>query len=388
MKVLATVDESTYAEDDGNATDDDHPVAWCSNFDGGRAWYTAMGHTEGSFAEPDFRTHLLGGLRTAAGVGDADCGPERDAAPQPPQASDFEKVALDDDTANPMELDIAPDGRVFYIERDGRVQIWKPNTEQTVTAGTIPVTQSQENGLLGIQLAPNFATTGHVYLSYSALPDASNQNRLSRFTVTGDTLSLASEQMIYTWQHQRAECCHTSGSLSFDDDGTLYLSTGDNTNPFASDGFTPIDERPGRVAWDAQRTSGNTNDPNGKIIRIVPKPDAAGAPGEGTTYTIPAGNLFAPGTANTRPEVFAMGFRNPFRISVDQETGWLLMGDYGPDAGGPNPMTAARAAAWSSTPSRAPATTAGPTACARTSRTTTTTSPRARRARSSTARRR
>ena len=332
VKVLATVDETTYGEDDGNATDDDHPVAWCSNFDGGRAWYTAMGHTQGSFAEPEFRTHLLGGLRTAAGA-EADCGPERDAAPQPPQAADFEKVPLDDDTANPMELDIAPDGRVFYIERDGRVQIWKPNTEQTVTAGTIPVTQSQENGLLGIQLAPDFATTGNLYLTYSALPDSSNQNRLSRFTMNGDALSLASEQMIYTWQHQRAECCHTSGSLSFDDDGTLYLSTGDNTNPFASDGFNPIDERPGRVFWDAQRTSGNTNDPNGKIIRIVPKPDAAGAPGVGTTYDIPDGNLFPPGTANTRPEVFAMGFRNPFRISVDQETGWLLLGDYGPDAG-------------------------------------------------------
>ena len=118
VKVLATVDETTYGEDDGNATDDDHPVAWCSNFDGGRAWYTAMGHTQGSFAEPEFRTHLLGGLRTAAGA-EADCGPERDAAPQPPQAADFEKVPLDDDTANPMELDIAPDGRVFYIERDG-----------------------------------------------------------------------------------------------------------------------------------------------------------------------------------------------------------------------------------------------------------------------------
>ena len=75
---------------------------------------------------------------------------------QAPAASDFQKVTLDDNTQNPMELDVANDGRVFYIERDGRLQIWKPNTQQTVTAGTVPVTRSQENGLLGLQLAPDF----------------------------------------------------------------------------------------------------------------------------------------------------------------------------------------------------------------------------------------
>ena len=62
------------------------------------------------------------------------------ARAQAPVASDFQKVTLDDNTQNPMELDVAPDGRVFYIERDGRLMIWKPNTQQTVTAGTVPVT--------------------------------------------------------------------------------------------------------------------------------------------------------------------------------------------------------------------------------------------------------
>src|SRR5262245_21599739 len=79
------------------------------------------------------------------------------AGAQAPTAADFQKVTLDDNTQNPMQLDVAPDGRVFYIERDGRVQIWKPDTRQTVTAGKIPVTLSQENGLLGIALAPDFA---------------------------------------------------------------------------------------------------------------------------------------------------------------------------------------------------------------------------------------
>ena len=65
------------------------------------------------------------------------------------------------------------------------------------------------------------------------------------------------------------------------------------------------------------------------MLRIKPDPTTA-------TYTIPAGNLFAPGEASTRPEIYAMGFRNPFRISVDKETGYVYVGDYGPDAGGPS----------------------------------------------------
>ncbi|HEX5979935.1 MAG TPA: ThuA domain-containing protein, partial [Thermoleophilaceae bacterium] len=338
VHVLARMDESTYDEDDGSdEVADDHPIAWCSNFDGGHSWYTGLGHTAATYSEPDFREHLLGGLRSVTDFAGAGCGPNRVPSPT---AADFEKVTLDDDTSNPFELDIAPDGRVFYIERDGRVMLWKPTTETTVQIGSVPVTQSQENGLLGIQLAPDFMTSGHIYLAYSALPDSSGQNRLSRFTLVGEQIQPGSEQIIYTWQHQRAQCCHTSGSLAFGLDGSLYISTGDNTNPFASDGFTPIDERPGREAWDAQRTSANSNDPNGKILRITPIPGATGAPGIGTTYTIPPGNMFdeAQDTQNqTLPEIYAMGFRNPFRITVDPKTGWLLLGDYGPDAGATNP---------------------------------------------------
>ena len=130
-----------------------------------------------------------------------------------PPRGDFQKVTLDDNTSNPMELDVAPDGRVFYIERDGRLMIWKPSTRQTVTAGTVPVTNSQENGLLGLQLAPDFATSNWVYLFYSQLPDSSNTQVISRFKVNGNTLDLASEQRILTFQHQRGQCCHSSGSL-------------------------------------------------------------------------------------------------------------------------------------------------------------------------------
>ncbi|MGW4802091.1 PKD domain-containing protein, partial [Nonomuraea sp. NPDC004297] len=112
----------------------------------------------------------------------------------------------------------------------------------------------------------------------------------------------------------------------FDAAGNLYLTTGDDTNPFESGGYSPIDERTDRnPQFDAQRSSGNTNDLRGKLLRIKPQPDGG--------YTVPAGNLFPPGTAGTRPEIYAMGFRNPFRMSVDRQTGTVYLGDYGPDAG-------------------------------------------------------
>ena len=247
------------------------------------------------------------------------------------QGPQFERVQLVDDSQTPFELDVAGDGRVFYIERFGQVRVWDPATEDTTTIGTIPVYSGEENGLLGLALAPDFDQSEQLYLHYSVAPEATLTQRVSRFTLNASgQLDMASEEVVYEFQHQRDECCHTAGSLEFGPDGSLYISTGDNVNPFQSDGYAPIDERPGREAFDAQRTSANTNDPNGKILRIVPN---AGEPG----YTIPEGNLFEPGTSQTLPEIYAMGFRNPFRFTVDPETGWVLLGDYGPDAGGANP---------------------------------------------------
>jgi glucose/arabinose dehydrogenase/type 1 glutamine amidotransferase len=319
VHVLASLDETTYSPG-GGAMGADHPIAWCQAFDGGRSWYTGGGHTQESYAEANFRDHLLGGIRTAAGVAGADCGASRTAG--------FQKVTLDSNTNNPMELDIAPDGRVFYVERDGRLRIIKPDTNTTVTAGTLPVFTGNEDGLLGITLDPGFATNRWVYLYYAPAGGAP-RNLLSRFTMNADTLDLASERVLLTVTTQRNTCCHAGGTMTFDRAGNLYLATGDNTNPFESGGYTPIDERSGRADFDAQRTSGNTNDLRGKVIRVHPEANG--------TYTVPSGNLFAPGTAGTRPEIYAMGFRNPFRIGVDPRTDTLYVADYGPDAGQANP---------------------------------------------------
>ncbi len=96
VHVLASMDETSYAPGNG-AMGAEHPIAWCQDYDGGRSWYTGMGHTEASFVDAKFLGHILGGIKTAAGVLPSDC----KATLQP----SFEKVALDENTSNPMELD-------------------------------------------------------------------------------------------------------------------------------------------------------------------------------------------------------------------------------------------------------------------------------------------
>lgn len=77
-RVLASLDESSYR---GGTMDGDHPIAWCQEYEGGRAFYTGLGHTKESYAEPAFLAHLLGGIRYAAGDAAADCRPETGYTP-------------------------------------------------------------------------------------------------------------------------------------------------------------------------------------------------------------------------------------------------------------------------------------------------------------------
>ena len=139
-----------------------------------------------------------------------------------------------------------------------------------------------------------------------------------------EQLVLNSEKVMLNVPVQREECCHTGGGMVFDKSGNLFLTVGNNTSNSNSDGYAPIDERPGQAYWDDQRGAANTNDYRGKILRIHPEKDG--------TYTIPKGNLFAPGTPKTKPEIYTMGHRNPWRVSVDSKTGFIYWGEVGPDA--------------------------------------------------------
>src|SRR5690606_2032888 len=112
---------------------------------------------------------------------------------------------------------------------------------------------------------------------------------------------------------------------------------GDNTTPFDeidtltrkpyplnSHGFAPLDDRPGFEHYDDRRAAGNSNDLRGKILRIHVNEDGS--------YSIPEGNLFGEGNHKARPEIYVMGDRNPYRISVDKHTGYVYWGEVGPDA--------------------------------------------------------
>ena len=335
VKVLMTVDESTYAEDDGNTTDDDHPVTWCTDFDGGRAWYTALGHTQASYQEAPFRQMVLGGLKTAARTVTADCGAPRQA---PPQISDFEITSLDDDTESPMELAVAKDGRVLYVERiTGEINLIKANGD-VVTAGTHP-------GLLGAGERPAWAsrstrTSTPPATSTSATRRSRTPRRSPasvRFTLTGDTVALSSERTVFELNNQREQCCHSSGSLAFDADGNLYIATGDNTNPFDSVGLR-ADRRArgprvlGRPAHVGQH---QLLQRQGPAHQAAGEPDRARASARATRSRPATSSRTADN--RTLPEIFAMGFRNPFRITIDPNSGKVLLGDYGPDAGATDP---------------------------------------------------
>ncbi|MFF8916474.1 ThuA domain-containing protein [Streptomyces sp. NPDC015032] len=325
VHVLVTADETTY-NPGSSAMGADHPISWCRNTEGGRVWATAMGHDTASYSEAAFRSHVLGGVEWAAGNKPGDCGGT--------VWSGYEKVTLDDNTADPMELDVAADGRVFYIQRSGEVNIYDPATHATTTAGKLDVYTGGEDGLVGMELDPDFRKNHWIYLYYAPTGATEDVNRLSRFTVKGNALDRTSETKLLDVPAYRdrsfPEPGHTGGAVEFGPGRTLYLGVGDDTPPNLDpnwQGYAPLDWREGKQMLDAARTAGNTNDLRGKILRIKPK-DSGG-------YTIPRGNLFAPGTAKTRPEIYAMGFRNPFRFTVDPRTGYVHASDYGPDRGLP-----------------------------------------------------
>src|SRR5919106_2710316 len=256
----------------------------------------------------------------------------------PPPDSEFEKVTLNDLPGEPMDLAVLPDGRVLHTTRPGELRMHDPATGRSTVVAEFDVYRHDEEGLQSVALDPNFSENHWVYVYYSPPLDTPVDDpvppvnegdapffgteadweryrgviRLSRFRWRGTRLDLGSEQQIIDVPVDRGICCHVGGDIVFDSAGNLILSTGDDTNPFQSDGYTPIDERPDRnPAFDARRSSGNTNDLRGKVLRIKVAEDGSSP--------VPEGIAFAPGSAKARPEIYGMGFRNPFRINVDQK---------------------------------------------------------------------
>jgi aldose sugar dehydrogenase len=255
-------------------------------------------------------------------------------------------------TQDPTALEVAPDGRVIFVERKGHVKIWKQDGSLH-TAGRIgvdsrsgqcndcPGSTLDEGGLHGLLLAQDFAETGHLYVYYSVPnsldvapvpakhPDARGPQstegkfRLSRFTLVGDTLDMASEVNLFENPAEWFNCCHYGGDMEWLPDGTLLLSVGDDTISSQSGGFGPRDYRPNREFNNADLTSQNLADRRGKLLRI----DVADVDGDGSL--LPADNPFVDNPA-ADPYVYAYGFRSNYRFAVNPD-GTVYVGNVGPD---------------------------------------------------------
>ncbi len=338
VNVLVEIDETSY---EGGKNGTKHPMAWYHEYDGGKAWYTGLGHTEESFQEEAVIKHIWGGIRWSIGNNKRDY--KKAKTPLRPDDHRFTLERLvKGQLFEPTEMTILPNKDVIIAQRRGELMLYSESKKTIREVAKLDVYHqttkdkdvNAEEGLMGLQKDPDYAKNNYIYLFYAAMDKP--VNRLSRFTFKHDTWDKKSEMIVIEVASQREICCHTGGSIAFSGDGKyLFLSTGDNTTPFdvpdekyVNKGYAPQDERPGYEQYDAKRSSANTNDLRGKILRLKRNEDA--------TFSIPDDNLFKPGTPKTRPEIYVMGNRNPYRISVDKKTGFLYWGEVGPDAGANN----------------------------------------------------
>lgn len=280
------------------------------------------------FYKINYRLNTVFGLAILLSL--ISCKKSEDASIKP-EDNRFTKVALTEGMDEPMEMTFLPQNKILLVERKGGVKIFDEKTGEMKLIATIPVNtkytnkegrvREAEEGLMGVIAHPDFAKNSWIYMYYADPAEA--KHVLARWELHGDSLYADTKKVILEVPTQREECCHTGGGMVFDKEGNLFLTVGNNTvNPRV--GSSNLDERPGMESSDDQRAPGNTNDLRGKILRIHPEDDG--------TYTIPEGNLFPIGTEKTRPEIYTMGHRNPWRPTLDSETGYLYWGEVGPDA--------------------------------------------------------
>lgn len=241
-----------------------------------------------------------------------------------PDSSRFAQKVVVEGLEEPLQIEFDRSGYVYWIERIGNVKRFNEKTGVVEILGALDLTKEQAPGLIGILLDRDFESTRQIFLFYSAAADRGEALRLSRFKLGNDgKLDITNEKIVLTLPWEQPDGQHFGGGMTWDKEGNLYLSIGADSHPTQYSPLPFVNE--GGRGEDEARTAGNTNDLRGTIIRITPQPDG--------TYSIPDGNLFAKGTPNTLPEIYVMGNRNPWRLSIDSKTQYLHWGEVGPDAG-------------------------------------------------------
>ena len=250
-------------------------------------------------------------------------------SPPKPDESRFTPVVVAENLDEPMVFEVLKDGSAYIIERKGALKKYNAATKSTDLIAMIPVNtkytsadgvvKEAEEGLIGFTMDPNYEKNHWIYLYYAHPTE--KKHILTRWEIKDEQLVESSKKTVLEVETQREVCCHTGGGMTWDKAGNLYLTVGNNTG---NQKAAQTDEREGRSSWDDQGHAGNTNDLRGKILRIHPEADG--------TYTVPDGNLYPKGTERTRPEIYSMGHRNPWRIAIDSKTGYVYWGEVGPDA--------------------------------------------------------
>lgn len=214
-----------------------------------------------------------------------------------PNPNDYQWSAIVSGLDRPVDVQSAFDGtgRLFIIEKYGAIRIYQNGElldEPFLNIDDRVDDWSNEMGLLGLAFHPNYEQNGFFYVNYTG---DGGHTRISRFTASGNTADPNSEKVLMVIEQPFPN--HNGGAVAFGPDGYLYLGLGD-----------------GGAAGDPLKHGQNINTLLGKILRIDVD--------NGDPYSIPADNPFG-------NEIWAYGLRNPWRISFDQLTGDLWIGDVG-----------------------------------------------------------
>ena len=207
----------------------------------------------------------------------------------------------------PVELGAYPGGRIFVAEQDGGVFLFNrdgSNEQVLIGLGHTVSRDGGEEGLLSVALDPAFDSNGHLWAYYTAA--SPRRSVLARYTVSTDAVDFSTELIVLELDQPFEN--HNGGAIRFGPDGMLYLGFGDG-------GF-------------GDDPDGNGQDRStllGSIIRIDVREASTAQP-----YAIPSDNPFVD-EAGVRPEIWAYGLRNPWRMAFDPETGALWVGDVGED---------------------------------------------------------
>jgi uncharacterized repeat protein (TIGR01451 family) len=236
------------------------------------------------------------------------------AAASAPHALELELVQFATGLSQPLSIAHAGDARLFVVEKAGRIRIVRP--DGTVDpAPYLDITgrvddSGGEMGLLGLAFHSDYGTNGHFYVNYTS--GGPRRTRISRFSVSAnpDVADSGSEDVLLTVDQPATN--HNAGDIHFGPDGFLYIPLGDGGD---------------------RSTAQDMGTVLGKILRLDVDLGPSATPdcyGQGSGhYAVPAGNPFIDGAGGSCDEIWAVGFRNPWRSSFDRVTGDFYLGDVG-----------------------------------------------------------